>query len=532
MAKKRTQKPFAFFANYQGQDEKSGEFTVQPTAARTIQNMHMDKLGQWSAHNQGFSHLSAQLESGTRINGLYWYTTTAGVDWLIGAVKTKVKTVNESTGAVSNISSSFTNGDIVDFETFQGTLYITSKSLAPQKWAGTGSMSAATGWPLINGGNTYDKPKVVEKYANRLVFANFNGTTKYPAHIVVSDDLAPETFTIGTNDTNAVIAQVSPGDGQAITGCKSYHVPLSNSQVLVIFKDRSIYGFEGDTPATFQIYLINPYIGAVSNNAIVQVGPDILFMDLYNIYSLTTANASGTIQPKAIGSEMVKETLADMNTSVKEKCWAQHLPERKEVWFGIPTGASSEPNKILVYSYYTGPDGQPVNAWSVRKGSIQTCSVLFNRTLFTGDSSGYVNSWFSTSAYAGTGINYIYEYPNFNFGTQAQNKKINECYLHFILNGDETITFETHWRGGGNDTRKVISVPMELAGGVAAYGTAVFGSDIYQGSGIYFKARVPVLGNGEQLQYKISGTTETASGPIFLGISGLVEYLDYSRHRL
>lgn len=526
----RSIKPFQFFTNFRGQDENTGEMLIQPGAARLIQNMHMDSLGQWSAYNQGYTALTAQLESGARINSLYWFVDSTGTDYLLASVGTKIKTVVVVGGATADISSSFTTNQPVDFETFKGVVYAASAGLALQKWTGTGSMSAASGFPLINGSETYDKPSIVEKYANRLVTADFHGAALFPSHVVLSDDLAPETYTIGTSATNAVVFQVAPGDGQSVKAVKTFNLPFTNEQLLLIFKDRSIYSLSGNTPVTFALNLVNSNFGCLNNRCAVQVGNDVLFMDINGVYSITTANTSGTMQPKAIASEMILDTLATMNLTQKDKAFVVHLPGRREVWFHIPTGSSSEPDTVLVYHYNTDPQGNPVNAWSVRTGYSPTSAVIYNKTFYSGNSTGYVNQWFGSSNYNGTGYNYIYRYPFFNFGTQAQNKRVVECYIWLKLFGNESFTVTTEWRGGGNNTRRSVAVVPTLPSGIGVYGTGIYGTSIYGSSaGVFKKVRVPVLGNGEQLQISISGTTSN-NGPIILGVSGLVEYTTfYSR---
>lgn len=529
---KRPIKPFAFFTNTKGYDQDTGTFFIQPDSASQIDNMNVDAIGQWSARNEGYSNFTSQLESGARIDSLCWYTTDAGTDYLLCAVNGEIKSINTASGAVlADISTSFTAGQPVDFCTFNGNVYAASEGLAVQKWSGSGSMSAAGGWPVSA---TYDKPKVVEVFQNRLVTANFNGATKYPSHLILSDDLAPETYTIGSSATNAAIIQVQPGDGQSITALKTFHIPQANDEILFVFKNRSFYALEGDTPSEFNLYLVNPSIGALNNRCVVQVGNDVIFCDERNIYSVTTANDSGTIQPKALGSSKIKDTFQSLNLSATEKAWAHHLPERSEVWFAIPTGSNTECDTILVYSY-KAVNGVKGDAWSVRKNTTNTCGLVYKNRFFTGSNDGYMREWHSSNTYAGTSINWKYAYPFFNFGAQAQNKKINECYAWFLLNGTQTISVKYEWRGGGNNTQNTVTKTETLASGSAAvFGSVappagVYGTSFYGDGTILKKFRIPVLGNGEQLQFTVTGNTSDSSGPIFLGISGLVEYMGYSR---
>lgn len=526
-------KPFAFFFNHEGLDDTDGEFIAQPSAADAIVNMHRAKRGEWSAYNQGYGNLGSALESGARIDSLAQYKSAAGDSYLLAAVNGKIKSLNTTTGAVlSELSTAFTTEDIVDFETFKGSVYAVSNGLVPQKWAGAGSMSAAGGWPVTNGAESYTNPTLVEQHANRLVFS---GDSDYGSHVIISNDLAPETFTLTpvSTDINGAIIQVAPGDGENVTCMRSIDLPALGVQSLLIWKDKSVYALDGRTPATFSLRIVNKYSGCLNNRCAVQVGTDFVFLDEHNVYSLTTATQSGTLQPKAIGSRNVQNVLRGLNVAAKDKCWGVYLKDRDEVWFGICTGSNTEVDTILVYSLPR--DEQEVNNWSIRNGfpSAPTCALLFDKTLFTGAANGFVNKWFSSSTYAGTGINYTYRYPFYNFNSEAQGKRIIELYAWFLLIGPETVSFKTEWRNGGNNNQKTIAKTISQATGDAVYGAApgagVYGTSYFStAQGILVKQKLPVYGNGDQLQLTMSGTTGN-TGPQFLGFSGLVDFLGYDR---
>lgn len=525
----RNFKPFKFFTNTGGQDEKTGELANQPNFAKNITNLHVDALGQWTAFNQGYSNFSSQLESGARVDGIAWYVDASSVSHLLLACNGKIKTVNLGSGATANISSAFTAGKSVSFATFKGTVYACADGTAPQKWTASGSMSSASGFPSTNGSETYNQPKIVCNFLNRLAYANFTSGGGFPSHVVLSDNLNGESFTYGVLDSNAIAFQAKPGDGQQVTCLRSYGVPNSQTELLFIFKDRSFYVLTGTTPATFDLTCINSTVGCVNNNSAVQIGTDFFFTGHDDIYSVTTANLSGSLQPLASNVELVKQTISTINQNALDKCFAIHLPLRREAWFGIPTGSSTEVDTVLVYYYNTDPTtGQPIKSWSVMTGLNASCAVLVANQLYTGNSTGYIGQWFNSDLYGGTAFTYNYKYPFYDFGSQAQIKYIPECYLWFIVNEACTLNFTSTWRSGGNNITKTIPITVPLPGGSSLYDTAVYDTGLYTGVGLLAKVRVPVLGNGEAVQFSISGSTSSGA-PTFCGISGLVEYGSYSR---
>lgn len=530
----RNIKPFIFFTNNKGVDQYSGVMLIDPTSADKLENMHSSSIGQWSSYNQGFSHLTTQLESGATVDSMGWFTTDSGVDHTLAVVNGKVYPFDPATGALSaTISSSFVAGERVDFETFKGTVYACSKSLTTQKWSGSGSMAGTSLFPLTVGSNVFDKPTIVEKFNNRLCYANFNGTTVFPSHIAVTDDTTSEGMTLtGTNDANGLVAQVAPGDGQSITAIKSLLLPISNTTILVIFKDRSIYALGGNTFNTFQVYTLNNNYGCLNNRCVVQVGQNLMFMDLNNIYNLTTLEQNGTVQPKVIGSIQVQNTLATLNLSAKDAAWVQHFPQRREVWFAIPTGSNTVADTIIVYHYDQNSEGDIQNTWSTKTIGFGTgesygaCPLLYKTTFLTGDTAGFINTWFNTSTYNGVSVNWTYRYPYYNFGSQLTNKQLRECYAWFLASAEASLTFTAEWRGGGNNTKKSIPITLNSGGTTSLWGSSFYDIGTYSDGLVLRAVKIPVIGNGQQLRITLQGSV----GVVFLGLSGLVEYGKVNRN--
>lgn len=520
---KRSIKPFNIFKNLTGQNEDTGIMFIKPDSAELIENMHLDKTGQWSANNQGYDNFVEFND--TAIDNLGYFKNSSNEEFLIVKGPNQLRAYAVSSGSLDTTIKSYSpavgQGDMA---VFKSNLYIVQSGLRPQKWDGTAaSGSNATGWPLVSGADTYTDPMVCSVFANRMAFANF---TNYPSYLILSDDLNAESFTIGVAATNAAILPVSPGDGQKITGLKVLSNPSTADQTLVIFRDKSIYGLDGHTPGTFYLYQINGEFGAVNQKSIVQVGNDLLFIGRDNIYSLRTSAQSGTLQPIALGSQKIKDTFAEIDLASLANCWSAHLPLREEVWFNIPT--SSTENKILVYNYRQ--DGN--QAWSVRTNTADGCAVVIDNDLYTGmENSEFVHKWFNSSSYNGTGINWTYTYPFYNFDTQNQNKRVVDLYLWMFLGRTTTFTFSYTWRNGGNESTKTYSKTIDLADSTESiWGSFVWGTGSYGGGddGVLVKIKLPVYGNGEQLQLSFTGTTETL-GPVFVGGSGLVEYMGFDR---
>jgi hypothetical protein len=309
------QKPFEFFVNSKGVNQDDGVLRLTPASAENIENMHPGKTGEYTTHNVGYDEFSDEIESGAALEGLFLFQDDDGTTAFVAVANGKIKEINSGTGAVDGtISTSNTSGNLVDFAPFKGSLYIVEEGMSPEVWTGPGtSASSASGVPITVGADTYDNPSLVGTHANRLIYGNFNGSTKYPSHLAIFDDLDPTTITIGSNDTNGAIIQINPGDGDPLTALKSKYIPSLSESILICFKKNSTWALSGTTPDTFKVDTVNSSWGCLNPRCAVDFGQDIAFMDKKNIYSLTTAAASGTLQPEALGSMKVQETLQEMN---------------------------------------------------------------------------------------------------------------------------------------------------------------------------------------------------------------------------
>lgn len=517
------QKPFEFFVNSTGVNQDDGILRLTPASAVNIENMHPNKTGEYTTHNGGYIEFSDEIAGGSALEGLKLYRDDTGDTAFLAVSNGSIYNINTSTGAVtSTITSSNTAGNIVDFAPFKGSMYFAEKSMTPEFWTGSGSSSPVAAFPIVIGSDTYDYPSLIATHANRTIYGNFHYGTPYPSHLAIFDDLDPTTLTSGVNDTDGAIIQVNPGDGDPLTALKSKYVPSLGESILICFKAGSVWALTGTTPSTFSIQSINQSWGCLNPKCAVDLGQDIVFMDKNNVYSLTTAAASGTLQPETLGAKRVQETLKTMNLTATDSAFVVHLPFRFEVWFCIPTGASTVPDTILVYNY----KHKDINEakWVIRTGMSATCGAVLDASLYTGDDEGFINNWFSTSTYKETGYGWEYHIPFYDFEARGQYKRIVELYAHFRVRRETTITFQYNWKIGGNNTQKTLS--RVLGGSLTSYGTAVYGTDSYSTQDDIRVVQIPIRGNGALLDLKLSGTTDVV-GLDFLGVSGVVEYGDF-----
>ena len=531
---------FKLKQNISGMSQNRAETFLRPDQALDILNMHATEEGSWSADRAGYTVINAggtSYESGAAIDGMAIFTDSNSDDHLFLAINGKLKEVNTGSGVASDIDAAagYAVGGRVDFLGINDALYTVDGTIAtPRKWDGA-SAGNSPGWPITDGLNTYDTPKLAEHHQGRAAFLNFQG---FPGHFALSVVGDPEDFTTsGLGADGAFINEAGVGDGQYIVGARSIHIPASNNSQLVIFKNRSTFALTGNSALPsdadfFRTVGLNENYGAINDDVIVQVGNDLLSLNEFGITSYSTANQSGTLQPLAIESDKVTDIVSNLNANVKEKCWGIHIPHRREVWWFLPTGASTQCNEAIVYKYPSPGAQDELPKWSHRMdagGKFKMAhGCLLDRVFYIGSYAGKVGTMFTASTYDGTGIPWRYEYPYIDVGNEKQNKRVLNCDLQFKVRSNQSITHQYLWKGGGCNDQGVNSLTVETTVSGATYGTAVYGTDYY-GASEEVKVQSDVFGDGLRLKHVLSGTT-TDTGPEFLGISQLVEMGNLSQH--
>lgn len=530
--------------NRGGMVQNRPEMFLAPTEAIRTENMHATEEGSWSADKAGFETVNESgtaYEGGKQVCGAAWYVDSVFADHLVIAINGKLKEINTTTGAASDADASagYASNADVDFQQIGDLLLSVDGSIAtPRKYDGS-SGGDSIGWPISDGTNTYTTPKYVEEHQGRAVYLNFQGGTNgpWPSHFALSDQDNAESFTLpATTAAHCYVSEAGVGDGAQITGAKSIHVPLTNQSQLLIFKDRSTYLLKGSSAKSgdadlFVVVKVNGNYGAISNRCILQVGNDVLAFNEFGITAFSGANTSGTIQPVAIGSDMVKAEIAKMNLTEKGKSWGVHLPDRREVWFGFPAGSSTEVNRFIVYKYPNPGDPTSTPKWSVRTdcGVFKpSCGVLVSKTFYVGFYTGIVGEMFASSLYGNSGIFWRYEYPAYDFGNEQQIKRVLQAIAHFKLRTSQMVDVKPTWKGGGNNDQDPQTLDVQTTLGGATYGTSIYGA-AYYGSQEEVRHPFDVLGDGLKLKFTFSGTTN-GTGPEFQGVTLITESGGLSQH--
>lgn len=195
----------------------------------------------------------------------------------------------------------------------------------------------ATGLCTLLGG-TPPVAKFIQEYKTYLVCANIQGGVDISQRVQWSDTADPEEWSTGNSGAVDLIE-----DGGDITGLSLF------GDYICVHKQNSIYlGYLVSGTAIFQFVRKSTGVGAVANGSIqnLPTGEQIfLARDGIHIFNGITA--------PTISSAANDEIRDGINKEYALKAWSVLVPEKDEVWIGIPMGGQICGETVYKYNYIT-----------------------------------------------------------------------------------------------------------------------------------------------------------------------------------
>jgi hypothetical protein len=183
-------------------------------------------------------------------------------------------------------------------------------------------------------------PKYIDVNQNVMFMSGFSNT---PSTVWFSEVGEPEVIDPENN------FEVRTNDGDRIIGHRTYNGNI------IVFKTTSFHKVIGADPSDFQLVELSLEFGCLSNQAIVEYNEKLVWLDKKGIIQYDGASW------RCI-SDSIEEVFRSMNLNAAyEKAVAVHYKYRNQIWFGIPTGSSTENNLTVVWDYL-------LDAWTFFEG--------------------------------------------------------------------------------------------------------------------------------------------------------------------
>jgi hypothetical protein len=490
---------FHFFNNTGGLNLRHTDTQLADTDAEEVENLHATGNGSWTTQDIGYTQINATaLASGAAVQGMTSFTTEGGQTYWVVIAGGRFFTVSAGNGTAVEwtMPIAWDTFAPVIFTTFLGQLILFNGIQVPVVWDGVTPVALLAGWPAVIVGVTVGNPGFGAVYANRLAVA---GDANNPSTVYISELENPENFTPSVGPASAGAILVGPGDGEKITALHTLYLPLTNEEVLVVFKERSTYIITGNDADTFALQKVSGEFGAVGPRSVVQVGSELIFLSQEGITSLSTATADGNLTTRMV-SRSIQPQINTLNRNTLATSWALHLRDRNEVWWAVPDGGSTQNQRVLIMNYNNGL------TWSRRSGLTVACGCVLQGQLLTGNYNGVLHRQCSGSSYNGGPISWTYRTPFYELGSPRQRKRIRDIELYLRQQSALSLTVKTAWDARRSAaSQETTTLPSTPDAESALFGSALFNADKYGLAGLS-RVRLIPNGSGRSLQLELSGS--------------------------
>lgn len=452
----------------------------------------------------------------TAAKGLGTFNTAAGTNYLVTVDNGVLK--YRTTGSwTSDNTVTFNTSAEIDFTQINDNLYI---------------FDGVSGMGKLDSSLTLSRPTTTVKASFGIFYQGYHfvsgvagqDSRVYMAVLVdVESGQDGDDFTDSADDADshpgasafsgsgAQYFDVQPNDGDVVTGFGKF------SDVLIIFKRKSIHQLTLDASGVPTITPISNFIGCVNHKSIENVENDLFFMSTDGIYVLgNEPNFFETIRTNEL-SARVGPTLDTVTTSAYNKMSGIYFNNRYHI--GLPIGGSTVQNTLMYDRRYL--------AWSVwdfvapNSFTVYTDADSEEHLYYLDDGGTQVYELVEgTYNDGGTAINGTWTSKSFDFRDWDVEKRFVYLDLHLrSLTGSLDISVFTD----GDELTKTTSI---AATGSSGLGVDIIGTQVIGTSGGTVSAdtttnvayRVRVNKNARTIKVKISNNN-TNENFVLLGLA-------------
>lgn len=375
-------------------------------------------------------------------------------------------------------ATSAASGDVLGYNIYRG---------APGDEVWVGGVDNATtsfddlGFPtsdpfrVVPLANTTGGPKAAYalRYQDRLVLAGVPG---YPTRVMISGRF-PQQERFDWYAGGGYI-EIEPDSGEKITGLATYYNSSSQSQTIIVFKERSVWELKIGFLTIGNYVILDPQYrlltasqGCSSHRSIAAVENDIMFANRKGIYILR-------YEPQLINVINANELSAKIRPFFESLSDSDHLMSAaayfdKKYILSFPESKQHiifDRERLSFMGPWTTPFG--VNHWA------KYLDVSGTERLVAMDSDdGFVSEFAkSLSNDKGSTIRTIMRTKKEDFGDWTIFKTLNEIYLNFrSVVGEVDVNIYIEDRSGSTVSAKAFTVSGSTSAGTSGFGVDLFG---------------------------------------------------------
>jgi len=277
---------------------------------------------------------------GSRVTSFHEYKSGTDRDSIV-SYDTKVAVYNSSTGEFVDKITGLTSDKMYQWTNFGGlSIGVNEGSDPPQSW--NGSAGAALSGSPPQGLN-------VAQWANRIWFGGDSTNVALLSACALND---PTDYS--TSGATGALAQTVGDSKDPITGLFGYF------DLLLVGKQNTIYKISGSPATDATSIIIEPLysrtqeadnVGFTSKWAITQVGNDVIFLDGFDIRSLTGIQEFGDVKYNSIIPQFrdYLESIGDSDLLKYTQFF--HYKREEQIWVTMPTSSTTHYVFVLDYKF-------------------------------------------------------------------------------------------------------------------------------------------------------------------------------------
>ncbi len=274
---------------------------------------------------------------------------------------------------------------------------------------------------------------------------------------------------------------------------------------LIIFTTDTIKRLTGNTSADYQVTSITDRIGCINGDTIQEVGGDIMYLAPDGIRLLSATDRIGDFGLD-VTSDSIKSDAETLINSTSDFCSLILREKSQYRIFAYVSGQQNTVAKGLIATKFVAQGGSGIS-WATTKG---ICAFVADsryegdtETAMFGNGDGYVYTMETGNSFDGSNIEATYESPYIPVTDPQTRKTFYKLTLYIEPTSGFDMDLHLKLDQGSRNTVQPSAINLATTGGgLAYYGTAVFGTDSYGGSldNVYVNN---VIGSGKTVALRV-----------------------------
>jgi len=345
----------------------------------------------------------------------------------------------------------------------------------------------------FNSTNAPEYPKYVEVFRDHVFYA---GMTSNPEEVVFSEPFNEDGF-LPANGAGSFRVDTT------IVGLKVFR------DVLYIFGKDKIYKLAGSSASDFVVQPVTRQIGCLDGGSIQELGGDIIFLGPDGLRTVAGTDKIGDVELGSISRQIqarIDEITFDRISSLVIRSKSQY-----RIFYPVDSATEAAAKGIIAVLKTNPNTGSLGFEYADIVGFKPSCTDSeYNgaaELVIYGGYDGYVYKFESgnliTRAGATENIIATYRSPDMVMGDPGIRKYMQRVNLNYEGEGrDINAQLSLKYDYGDINTPQPTKINITAAGGVSLYGSATYGTGIYDASGIPL-VRQSVEGSGFAVALKI-----------------------------